>query len=251
MVITVLASFGQAVTTSWQQMLAARVVLGLGVGISSSTVPVYSSECAPTAIRGALTMQWQVFTAMGIMLGNAVSLMFYQVPDQPGIQGFRWRLMMAAPAVPSLFVCIFVFWCPESPRWLMSDLLGPPNWWPTILTPKRGVAAAYRSMRCLRKTRLQAARDCYLAFKQIEAQEAVERAQGYRSLWKVKRNRRALYASQTVMIFQQVSLVPCIPEIISSICCSAGFDASPAILTLRHHALQAATTLSHYPPSIC
>lgn len=38
---------------------------GLGIGPKSSTVPVYSAECAPAPIRGALVMMWQMWTAFG------------------------------------------------------------------------------------------------------------------------------------------------------------------------------------------
>lgn len=38
----------------------ARFVLGLGIGPKSTTVPVYTAECAPAPIRGALVMMWSV-----------------------------------------------------------------------------------------------------------------------------------------------------------------------------------------------
>jgi hypothetical protein len=41
------------------------ICLGLGIGPKSSTVPVYSAECAPAPIRGALVMMWQMWTAFG------------------------------------------------------------------------------------------------------------------------------------------------------------------------------------------
>ena len=59
-----LTCFWSAVTNSWPHMFAARFVLGLGIGPKSSTVPVYSAECAPANIRGALVMMWQMWTAL-------------------------------------------------------------------------------------------------------------------------------------------------------------------------------------------
>lgn len=52
------------VTNSWGHLFAARFVLGLGIGPKSSTVPVYSAECAPANIRGAMVMMWQMWTAL-------------------------------------------------------------------------------------------------------------------------------------------------------------------------------------------
>lgn len=65
--VTCLFSFasclGQAFVQSWPQLLVARLMLGIGIGPKSATVPVYSAECAPTNVRGALVMMWQVRTA--------------------------------------------------------------------------------------------------------------------------------------------------------------------------------------------
>lgn len=60
-------------------MLASRIVLSLGIGPKSSTVPVYAAESAPPAIRGALVMMWQMWTAFGIMIGYVCSLAFYKL----------------------------------------------------------------------------------------------------------------------------------------------------------------------------
>jgi len=42
-------------------------------------VPVFAAEAAPSSIRGALVMQWQMFTAFGIFLGTLVGIAFYDV----------------------------------------------------------------------------------------------------------------------------------------------------------------------------
>lgn len=143
----------------------ARFFLGLGIGPKSSTVPVYAAECSPAPIRGALVMMWQMFTAFGIMVGYAMDLAFLKVPDTHNIHGLNWRLMLASVSfrticcvtscmnllcaqagVPALIVMSQVFFCPESPRWLMG----------------RGrYADAYRSLERLRRQKIQAARDLY------------------------------------------------------------------------------------------
>lgn len=52
--ISFVSSFWMAAADSWYNLLIARFALGLAVGAKSSTTPVYSAECAPKAIRGAL-----------------------------------------------------------------------------------------------------------------------------------------------------------------------------------------------------
>ena len=64
--VTCLLSSGtciwQAFTQSWWHLFIARFCLGLGVGPKSATIPIYSAECVPANIRGALVMMWQVVT---------------------------------------------------------------------------------------------------------------------------------------------------------------------------------------------
>jgi MFS family permease len=66
--------FWSAATNSWPHLFVARFFLGIGIGPKSATVPVYAAECAPPAIRGALVMMWQTWTAFGIMLGYVMDL---------------------------------------------------------------------------------------------------------------------------------------------------------------------------------
>ena len=106
---------------------------GLGIGPKSATIPIYAAECTPAAIRGALVMMWQMWTAFGIMLGYIAGVAFRSVldgdsvvcsPSQPehillrmrcvsprptqpnkrkyvlpltGVQSLNWRLMLASP----------------------------------------------------------------------------------------------------------------------------------------------------------
>ena len=83
-------------TNSWQHLFVARLILGFGIGPKSATVPVYAAECTPPAIRGALVMMWQMWTAFGIMIGTVMSLAFYHVGDRAGVTGLNWRLMLGS-----------------------------------------------------------------------------------------------------------------------------------------------------------
>lgn len=99
--LTCLLSFGsvlgQALAKDWKYLLVWRIVLGLGVGPKSATIPIYSSECVPAEIRGALVMQWQAFTALGIMLGLVFDLVFIKT-------GVCWRYSESRPSLRSLTV---------------------------------------------------------------------------------------------------------------------------------------------------
>lgn len=185
--ISFLACFWQAFTNTWWHMFIARFFLGFGIGPKSATTPMFAAECAPKLIRGALVMQWQMWTAFGIMLGYAADLAFYGVKDTGSVTGLNWRLMMGSAGVPALVVCALVWLCPESPRW--------------YLTKKRH-AEAYAAMGRLRKSRVQAARDIFYAHVLLEAESSMSIGRGSRikEFLTVRRNRNAFLASEIVMV---------------------------------------------------
>ena len=69
-----LAPIGSGFTQKWGELVATRILLGIGMGLKEVTVPVYSAEIAPVMIRGALVMTWQLWTAFGILLGTSANL---------------------------------------------------------------------------------------------------------------------------------------------------------------------------------
>ena len=78
-----------------------------------SMIAIFAAECSPPKLRGALVMQWQMWTAFGIMIGYVADLAFYFVPDQSGIIGLNWRLMMGSAMLPAVIVCCIVYFTPE------------------------------------------------------------------------------------------------------------------------------------------
>ncbi|KAF2839604.1 putative MFS sugar transporter [Patellaria atrata CBS 101060] len=204
------ACFWQGFTNTWWHMFIARFALGLGIGPKSATVPIYAAECTPPAIRGALVMQWQMWTAFGIMLGYMADLALYYVPDTSGVTGLNWRLMMGSAMLPAVVVCFFVFKCPESPRWYMS---------------KGRHAAAYEAMTRLRYNKIQAARDVFYMAELLKAENSMKLGQSkLMELIKVPRNRRAMLASEIVMFMQQFCGVNVIAYYSSSIFVDSGFS---------------------------
>ncbi|KAH0551158.1 hypothetical protein GP486_007507 [Trichoglossum hirsutum] len=49
-----LTVIGSGCSRTWQQLLACRLLLGLGMGAKATTVPIFAAESAPAQIRGAL-----------------------------------------------------------------------------------------------------------------------------------------------------------------------------------------------------
>lgn len=49
--ILILTPIGSGLTQTWEQLLVCRLLMGLGMGLKLSTVPVFAAENAPAAIR--------------------------------------------------------------------------------------------------------------------------------------------------------------------------------------------------------
>lgn len=73
-VFSLLAPLGSALTQTWGQLVACRILLGIGMGLKEVTVPVFSAEVVPASVRGGLVMSWQIWTAFGIFLGYTANL---------------------------------------------------------------------------------------------------------------------------------------------------------------------------------
>ena len=101
-----------ALSPSVGALLAARVVLGLGIGAASALVPVFIAEVAPPASRGRLVAVNQLLITIGIVASYAVGYAF--------TTSHNWRAMFAVGAVPAVALGIGMLFLPESPRWLIA-----------------------------------------------------------------------------------------------------------------------------------
>lgn len=201
-VISAAACFWQAFTNTWYHMFIARFCLGLGIGPKSATTPMFAAECAPPKLRGALVMQWQMWTAFGIMVGYVADLAFYFVPDHGVELGLNWRLMMGSAMIPAVIVVCLIHTCVESPRWYLT---------------KNRHSDAFASICRLRFEKVQAARDLFYMHTLLEAEReilhgknkaahAAGKSRGHslvKELFTVRRNRNAMIASEIVMFMQQ------------------------------------------------
>ncbi|MBA4198141.1 MAG: MFS transporter [Chitinophaga sp.] len=91
-----------------------RFIGGLGIGISSVTVPTYISEISTSQTRGRLVGMYQFNIVFGILIAF-ISNYFLK-----GFDGKNdWRWMLGVLAIPSILYSSLVFILPESPRWLV------------------------------------------------------------------------------------------------------------------------------------
>ncbi|KAJ0378315.1 hypothetical protein COL26b_003477 [Colletotrichum chrysophilum] len=198
---------------TWEQLLACRLLLGIGMGAKASTVPIFAAENSPAPIRGALVMSWQMWTAFGILAGTAANLAVGKVGD------IAWRLQLGSAFIPAVPLALLIYACPESPRWYIK---------------KNQYANAMKSLLRLRNHPIQAARDIYYIHIQLQVEaEIIGRsnyAKRFVELFTIPRVRRATLASFTVMIAQQMCGINIIAFYSSTIFKEAGTSEFNALL---------------------
>src|SRR5215813_8180744 len=105
---------GSALATNVVTFIAARVVGGLGIGISTVVAPMYISEIAPPQHRGRLAGMFQFNIVFGILIAFVSNALL------AGIGENAWRWMLGVAAFPSVLYAASCFALPESPRWLLT-----------------------------------------------------------------------------------------------------------------------------------
>ncbi len=99
-----------ALAMSAVTLIVGRIIVGLGIGLSSGTVPVYISEVSPANARGWQVSLFQLAITVGILLAYVVDYAF------AGIEGWRWMFGLAV--IPAAIFALGMLYLPESPRWL-------------------------------------------------------------------------------------------------------------------------------------
>ncbi|MEB0261571.1 MULTISPECIES: sugar porter family MFS transporter [unclassified Mucilaginibacter] len=96
--------------------IAGRIMAGVGVGIAILLAPVYIAEIAPPKKRGWLVSFNQLLIVIGLSAAYFSNYFILNAIHDPLI---NWRWMLGIEAFPSLLYFIFLFFIPESPRWLI------------------------------------------------------------------------------------------------------------------------------------
>jgi sugar porter (SP) family MFS transporter len=113
--------------TDVNSFMIARLLGGLGIGISTVASPLYISEISPPRMRGRLAGMFQFNIVFGILVAFLSNALLKSIGEN------AWRWMLGVEAFPALiytFACLFI---PESPRWLIGSK-GDPDAGRQVLT---------------------------------------------------------------------------------------------------------------------
>ncbi|KAJ9644820.1 hypothetical protein H2204_001282 [Knufia peltigerae] len=94
---------------------AARVVSGIGVGMATVMIPMFSAEMAPKNLRGPLGSMFQFFFTLGVMTSYWVN---YAVSTKVSPGSRQWQIPIGLQLVPGGLLGLGMLILPESTRWL-------------------------------------------------------------------------------------------------------------------------------------
>lgn len=117
LIYLVLFAIGVALQTAGKSLgafAAGRVLAGLGVGGTSTLVPVYQAECAPRKLRGFCVSCYQFFITVGLLIAAVVVNATKGRPDASAYQ-----IPIAVQFIWGTIIAVGMFVLPESPRWLL------------------------------------------------------------------------------------------------------------------------------------
>ena len=107
-----LGSLGSAFAPTIILLTIARIFVGISIGISSMTTPLYIAEISPADIRGRLVSLNQFAITIGIVVSYVVDYAF-------SAHG-AWRWMVGIGVFPAIVFGFGMLFLPESPRWLFK-----------------------------------------------------------------------------------------------------------------------------------
>ncbi|KAJ5176697.1 uncharacterized protein N7482_002574 [Penicillium canariense] len=115
-IVQVIGAILNASAYSLAQLIASRLVIGIGTGAFLATIPLWLSEISPASKRGAHVATKGVFSGFGCALALFLD---FGLSFRGG--SMAWRLPAAFPLILSVAVFGFIVFLPESPRWLIRQ----------------------------------------------------------------------------------------------------------------------------------
>ena len=114
---------------SFEQLVVARILGGIGIGVVSIVSPLYISEVSIAQYRGRLVSLYQLAVTIGFLGAYLTNFQLLHFSQSGAVLNTGWmnlvfvsevwRCMLGFCSLPAiLFFCI-IFFIPESPRWLI------------------------------------------------------------------------------------------------------------------------------------
>jgi len=111
----ILGGFICAFSNGFNMLLAGRFLLGFGNSLAQMCSPMLLTELCHPQHRGPVTAIYNCLWNAGALLENALGWGTAQISGD-----WSWRTIALVQVVPSVIQVVFIYWIPESPRWLVA-----------------------------------------------------------------------------------------------------------------------------------
>ncbi|KAG8876102.1 hypothetical protein FRB97_004456 [Tulasnella sp. 331] len=98
------------------QFILGRAMIGFGLSFSVNASPLLITELAYPTQRGTLTAMYNTGWYAGSIIAAWTTYGTFRIANS----NWSWRIPSLLQALPSLFQVTLIWFCPESPRWLIS-----------------------------------------------------------------------------------------------------------------------------------
>lgn len=192
--------------TSYETLIAGRLLIGLNCGLATALSPMYLAEIAPKRLRGALGTVAQ--------LGVTVGLLLAQIMGLPSVLGTAsgWPTLLGLALAPAVLQLLLLPFCPESPRYL--------------LITKARLPEATKAL-----IRLRATPNVEEDIEEMEAEERAQQAEASISMCELLRSkalRTPLIIGVVMQLSQQLSGINVIFYYSTALFTSAGVEEAVA-----------------------
>ncbi|XP_037911679.1 solute carrier family 2, facilitated glucose transporter member 3-like isoform X1 [Hermetia illucens] len=97
---------------SVEMLMIGRIIVGLGSGLVTASLPIYHTELAPLALRGTVGVFCSIGVTAGVVVGQILSLKYtFGTEDS-------WHHALSAYAILIVICYLPCKWFPESPKYL-------------------------------------------------------------------------------------------------------------------------------------
>ncbi|MCK4337261.1 MAG: sugar porter family MFS transporter, partial [Candidatus Aminicenantes bacterium] len=120
-VMFAVSAIGSAVSGNVTEYIIFRIIGGIGVGTASMMSPLYIAEISPASIRGRMVSYNQFAIVSGMLVVYFVNYFIASQGNEAWNVQIGWRLMFGSETLPALLFLGFLFFVPESPRWLVKQ----------------------------------------------------------------------------------------------------------------------------------
>ncbi|MEH6585152.1 MAG: sugar porter family MFS transporter [Halioglobus sp.] len=125
-VLFAISAIASAFAPSFEALIIARIIGGLGVGAALIVAPMYIAEIAPAASRGRMVSINQLNIVIGISTAFFSNYLILKLGQSEAhwVQGLSldsdsWRWMLGVELLPAIAYFFCLRFVPESPRWLV------------------------------------------------------------------------------------------------------------------------------------